>query len=215
MKAILAKKLEMTHIFDEKGNFVPGTLLFAGENVVTQVKTPKKDGYEAMQIGFGEHKKLNKPEAGHVKGTGKSVKHLAEVATVEGEAASVGDIIAVDIFSEGDIVDVRGISKGKGFAGTVKRHNFNTGPKTHGSHNYRAPGSIGAGYPQHVMKGQKLPGRMGGAQITEKNLKIAKVFPSEGLILVRGAVPGPKKGVLLVTLVKKAKKAEEASEVKE
>jgi large subunit ribosomal protein L3 len=215
MKAILAKKLEMTHIFDEKGNFVPGTLLMADGNVVTQVKTEECDGYSALQIGFGAAKKLNKPESGHLKKVGKPLKYLAEMEMIEGETQNVGDIISVDMFSEGDIVDVRGLSKGKGFAGTVKRHNFNTGPKTHGSHNYRAPGSIGAGYPQHVMKGQKLPGRMGGGNVTEKNLKIAKVFRKEGLILVRGAVPGPKKGVLLITLVKKAKKAEENIKVEE
>jgi large subunit ribosomal protein L3 len=215
MKALLAKKLEMSHIFDENGNFVPVTLLSAAGNVVTQVRTKEADGYQALQIGFGDAKKLNKPQSGHLKKAGKVVKNLVEVEIEEGAEYKAGDEVTLDIFSEGDLVDVRGISKGKGFAGTVKRHNFNTGPKTHGSHNYRAPGSIGAGYPQHVMKGQKLPGRMGGENVTEKNLKIAKVIANEGLILIRGAVPGPKKGVLLVTLVKKAKKADEVAESKE
>lgn len=212
MKAILATKLEMTHLFDEKGNFVPVTLLLAGGNVVTQVKTAAKDGYEAVQIGFGEAKKLKKPQAGHLKKAGAQPKKLAEIETEDGVTYQVGDKIAVDIFNEGDIVDVKGVSKGKGFAGTVKRHNFNTGPKSHGSHNYRAPGSIGAGYPQHVLKGQKLPGRMGGGNVTVKNQKIAKVIAEEGLLLVRGAVPGPKKGILMVTLVKAAKKQEEDKE---
>lgn len=212
MNSILARKLEMTHVFDEKGNFVPVTVLLASGNVVTQVKTADKDGYESVQIGFGEAKKLKKPQEGHVKKAGKKVRKLTEVSAEDGKTYQIGDEVNVDIFAEGDVVDAQGISKGKGFAGTVKRHNFNTGPKSHGSHNYRAPGSIGAGYPQHVMKGQKLPGRMGGGQVTIKNLTIAKVIAEEGLLLVRGAVPGPKKGILLLTLKKKAKKAEEKAE---
>lgn len=209
MKAILAEKIDMIHIFDEKGNFVPVTLLFASGNVVTQVKTADKDGYDAVQVGFGEAKKLKKPQDGHLKKANKKLKRLTEVETEEGKTYNVGDEVDLNVFTEGDIVDVRGVSKGKGFAGTIKRHNFNTGPKTHGSHNYRAPGSIGAGYPQHVMKGQKLPGRMGGGNTTVKNLKIEKVMQDEGLLLVRGAVPGPKKGILLVTLKKNGKGKEE------
>lgn len=204
MKALLAQKLEMTHIFDEKGNLVPVTLIQAEGNVVTQVKSAEIDGYEAVQIGFGKGKNIKKPQEGHLKKSGKTVRNLREVQGENGKTYQVGDEINVDIFTEGELVDIQGITKGKGFAGTVKRHNFNTGPKTHGSHNYRAPGSIGAGYPQHVLKGQKLPGRMGAARVTTKNIKIAKVLPEENLILVRGAVPGPKKGIVLVIAKDKA-----------
>jgi large subunit ribosomal protein L3 len=208
MTAILAQKLEMTHVFDGKGNFVPVTLLLASGNVVTQVKSVDKDGYDSIQVGFGEAKNLKKPQEGHLKKSGKKLRKLAEVQAEDGKIYVVGDEIAVDEFNEGDLVDVQGVSKGKGFAGTIKRYHFNTGPKTHGSHNYRAPGSIGAGYPQHVLRGQKLPGRMGGGKVTTKNLKIAEVIPEEGLLLVRGAIPGPKKGIVLVTLRKSAPKKE-------
>lgn len=199
MRSILAQKMDMTHIFDEQGKLVPVTLLLAEGNVVTQVKTAEKDGYEAVQVGFGTSKKVAKPQEGHLKKAGIKTRKIKEVEAEDGKTYQVGDKIEVSIFAEGDLVDVCGVSKGKGFAGTVKRHNFKTGPKTHGSHNYRAPGSIGAGYPQHVMKGQKLPGRMGGKQITTKNLKVVQIIQDQNLILVRGAVPGPKKGVVLLT----------------
>jgi large subunit ribosomal protein L3 len=204
MRALLAQKLEMTHIFDEKGNLVPVTLISAEGNVVTQVKTTEADGYEAVQIGYGKGKNIKKPQEGHLKKAGKVVRNLREVQGENGKTYQIGEEISVDIFAEGDLVDIQGVTKGKGFAGTVKRHNFNTGPKTHGSHNYRAPGSIGAGYPQHVLKGQKLPGRMGAVKVTTKNIKIARVLPEENLILVRGAVPGPKKGIVLVMAKDKA-----------
>jgi large subunit ribosomal protein L3 len=199
MKSILAQKVEMTHIFDEKGNLVPVTLLYAAGNVVTQVKNIEADGYEAIQIGFGEGKNIKKPQIGHLAKSKRTVKNLREVDSENGKTYQIGDEVSVEIFSEGDLVCVQAVSKGKGFAGTVKRHNFNTGPKTHGSHNYRAPGSIGAGFPQHVLKGQKLPGRMGAGLVTTKNLKVEKILSDENLILVRGAVPGPKKGIVLVT----------------
>lgn len=208
MRALLAKKVEMTHIFDEKGNFVPVTLLLAEGNVVTQIKETGKDGYEAIQIGHGTSKKVSKPLEGHLKKSGAKTRTLREVQAEDGKTYNVGDEIKVDIFEEGDLVDVCGISKGKGFAGTIKRHNFHRGPKTHGSHNYRAPGSIGAMFPQHVQKGQKLPGRMGAEQVTTKNLKIAKIIMEENLILVRGAVPGPRKGVVLLTAKDKVIKEE-------
>lgn len=199
MRAILAQKMDMTHIFDEQGKLVPVTLLLAEGNVVTQVKTAEKDGYLAVQVGFGSAKKVAKPQEGHLKKAGIKTRKLKEVEGEDGKTYQVGDKIEVSIFAEGDLVDVCGVSKGKGFAGTVKRHNFKTGPKTHGSHNYRAPGSIGAGYPQHVMKGQKLPGRMGATKVTTKNIKVVQIIPEQNLILVRGAVPGPKKGVVLLT----------------
>lgn len=209
MRSILARKIEMTHIFDEKGAFIPVTLLLAEKNIVTQIKNTDKDGYDAIQIGFGSHKKVSKPLEGHLKKSEAKTRKLKEVQGEDGKTYEIGEEITVSVFAEGDLVDVQGVSKGKGFAGTIKRHNFHRGPKTHGSHNYRAPGSIGAMFPQHVQKGQKLPGRMGAVQVTTKNLKIAKIIEEENLILVRGAVPGPKKGVVLLT-ARNAKKEEKA-----
>ena len=206
MKAILAQKIDMTHIFDEKGNFVPVTLLWAEGNVVTQIKTKETDGYEAIQIGFGKAKNLAKPQAGHLKKAKTEVKNLREVEAEDGKTYQVGDEVSVSIFEEGELVTVQSTSKGKGFAGTIRRHNFHRGPKTHGSHNYRAPGSIGSMFPQHVVKGKKLPGRHGGFVSTVKNQKIAKIMVEDNLILLRGAVPGPKKSLVFVyALPKKAK----------
>ena len=207
MKALIGKKIGMTHIFDDRGDMVPVTALEVGPCTVVQVKNVKTDGYEAVQIGFGLDKNINKPKAGHVKNSGSVPKVLREfdlneeIELAEGETAvsyKVGDTLNCEVFAVGDMVAVTGTSKGKGFAGTVKRHNFNTGPKTHGSHNYRAPGSIGAGYPQHVMKGMKMAGHMGAEQVTVKNLKIVKIDPTNNIIAVRGAVPGPKKSVVVV-----------------
>lgn len=206
MRALLARKVEMTHIFDEKGNFVPVTLLLAEGNVVTQIKTNEKDGYEAIQLGYGKSKKISKPLAGHLLKSKAHTRKLKEIQAEDGKTYQIGDKIEINIFEENDLVDITGVSKGKGFAGTIKRHNFHRGPKTHGSHNYRAPGSIGAMFPQHVLKGQKLPGRMGAIQVTNKNIKIAKIIEEENLILVRGAVPGPKKGIVLLVSKDKAKK---------
>lgn len=198
MRAMMAEKLEMTHIFDEAGNFVPVTILLATPNVVTQVKNEEVDGYKAIQIGFGEKKSHLKPVAGHLAKANSKAKKLTEIEPEDGKEYKIGDAINMEIFSEGEKVILQGVSKGKGFAGTIKRHNFHRGPKTHGSHNYRAPGSIGAGYPQHVFKGQKLPGRMGAVTTTVKNNRITKLLPEENLILIRGAVPGPKKAIVLV-----------------
>jgi large subunit ribosomal protein L3 len=207
MKALIGKKVGMTHIFDDRGNVVPVTALEVGPCTVVQVKNTKTDGYEAVQLGFGLDKNINKPKAGHVKDSGSVPKVLrefdlnTEVELVEGEEVKsykIGDKLTCEVFAVGDMVAVTGTSKGKGFAGTVKRHNFATGPKTHGSHNYRAPGSIGAGFPQHVMKGMKMAGHMGAEQVTVKNLKIVKIDPVNNIIAVRGAVPGPKKSVVLV-----------------
>jgi large subunit ribosomal protein L3 len=211
MKAILAKKIEMTHIFDEAGNFVPVTLLWAEGNVVTQVKTADKDGYDAVQIGFGKAKNLAKPQVGHLKKS-KEVKHLREFTAEDGQTYQVGEEVKVDIFAEGERVTVQSTSKGKGFAGTIRRHNFHRGPKTHGSHNYRAPGSIGAMFPQHVVKGTKLPGRTGGVTVKVKNQMIARIMPEDNLILLRGAVPGPKKSLVMITAAGTAKKTQEVSE---
>lgn len=199
MKALLATKIGMTQVFSEKGVVIPVTLMQAEPCVVTQVKTTETDGYSAVQIGYGEAKKLKKPVEGHVKKSGQMPKHLAEFRLSEAqEIPAIGEKIDAEVFSVGDTISVSGVSKGKGFAGTIKRHNFHRGPKTHGSHNYRAPGSIGAGYPQHVFRGQKMAGHMGNANITTKNLTIALVDASKNIIGIKGAVPGPKKSVVRI-----------------
>jgi len=200
MKALLATKLGMTQIFSEKGAVIPVTLLQAGPCVVTQVKTAETDGYCAVQVGFGVAKNMAKPQAGHVKKAGKAaenLKHLTEFR-IEGDMPAIGDMFTAEVFSVGDTVTVSGVSKGKGFAGTIKRHNFARGPKTHGSHNYRAPGSIGAGYPEHVFRGQKMAGRMGHSNVTTKNLTIAHVDVKSNIIGVEGSVPGPKKSLVRI-----------------
>ncbi|MDO8507720.1 MAG: 50S ribosomal protein L3 [bacterium] len=198
MKAILAKKIGMTNYFNDKGEMVPVTLVEAGPCVITQIKTKEKDGYEAVQIGFGEKKKLGKALAGHL-GKAKS-RHLKEVE-MDVTDVKVGGTITCEVFAEGEKVHVTGLSKGKGFAGTIKRHNFHRGPMTHGSRNHRAPGSIGAMYPQHVFKGRKLPGQMGHAQVTVKNLKIEKVDAGKNILAVKGAIPGPRKSLILIKSV--------------
>lgn len=207
MKALLGRKLGMTQLFDENGNVARVTIVEAGPCVVTQVKTLASDGYEAVQIGFGAAKHPAKPQVGHASIDGVTPKHLrelrqddqvGEVEAAEGDALKVGDKLDVTRFEIGDKIQVSGVSKGKGFAGTVKRHNFNTGPKSHGSHNYRAPGSIGAGYPQHVQKGMKMAGRMGGDKVTVKGLKVVLVDAEKNLLAVSGAVPGPRKGLVMI-----------------
>ena len=197
MRAILGKKIGMTNYFGKNGEMVPVTLVEAGPCVVTQVKNTDKDGYEAVQIGFGEAKKPSKPILGHLKKSGAKSRFIREVE-IESEDVKIGDTITCDVFKEGEKIHVTGVSRGKGFAGTIKRHNFARGPMTHGSRNQRRPGSIGAMYPQHVFKGRKLPGQMGYIQATVKNLRVEKVMPSENLIAVKGAIPGPKKGLLVI-----------------
>jgi large subunit ribosomal protein L3 len=208
MRALLARKVEMTHIFDEKGNMIPVTLLSVEGNVVTQLRSEAKDGYNAIQVGFGKSKNIPKPLAGHLKNSGVQTKTLREVEGEDGKSYQVGESIEADIFEEGDSVQVQGVSKGKGFAGTIKRHNFHRGPMTHGSHNHRAPGSIGAMYPQHVFKGKKLPGRMGTDTVKIKNLKIAKIIKEDNLLLIKGSVPGPRKSIVLITAKDKEVKGE-------
>lgn len=208
MKALLGRKLGMTQLFDENGTVARVTIVEAGPCVVTQVKTGERDGYQAVQIGLGAAKHPAKPQVGHATHDGVTPKHLqevrldttpADVEVAEGEGGlKVGDTLKVDQFEVGDSVEVVGTSKGKGFAGTVKRHNFATGPKTHGSHNYRGPGSIGSGYPQHVMKGMRMAGRMGGDQTTVKGLKIVQVDADNNLLAISGAVPGPRKAVVMI-----------------
>ena len=199
MKTLLGTKLGMTQLLAEDGRAVPVTLIQAGPVTVTQVKTVETDGYNAVQIAYGEGKNLSKAVAGHVKSAKVTPKFLREVRVDEPVEAKVGDSFDVSVFAIGDTVDATGISKGKGFAGTVKRHNFKTSKKTHGGNgNVRKPGSIGSMYPQKVFKGKKMSGRMGAEQVTVKNLEIAYVDPETNLIGVRGAVPGPRKGLIIL-----------------
>ncbi|MGM0420157.1 MAG: 50S ribosomal protein L3 [Bacillota bacterium] len=199
-KSLIGKKLGMTQIFSENGESIPATVIEAGPCVVTQVKTEEKDGYSAVQLAYGEVKpnKLNKPEKGIFEKLGvKPRKHVKEFKN-NTEDLNPGDTLEVDVFSEGDRVNITGISKGKGFAGNVKRHNHATGPKTHGSRAYRIPGSIGATDASRVFKGQKLPGRMGHDQVKMKNLQVVKIMPEDNVILVKGSIPGPNKGIVSI-----------------
>lgn len=247
MKAILGKKVGMSQMFNKKGTRISLTIIESGPCVVVQVKTKEKDGYRAIQIGFGKAKKLNKPQEGHQKGLKENIKYLREIVTTPKEAGQAetpssalratknkqkthkdakkgkeeekkekikegekeeevfdlgslkkGDKFNVSIFYEGDKVDIMGISKGKGFQGVIKRHGFSKGPETHGSHHHRKPGSIGSMFPQRVVKGKKMPGRMGGEQVTVRNLQVVKVDSEKNLLAIKGAVPGAKNSLLLI-----------------
>ncbi len=200
MKALLGTKIGMTQIISESGVAVPVTLIQAGPVTVTQVKTVETDGYTAVQMAYGEGKNLSKAVAGHTKSAKVTPKHIREIRVTElPEGLSVGSTFDVTTFALGDVVDATGTSKGKGFAGTVKRHNFNTSKATHGGNgNVRKPGSIGSMYPQKVFKGKRMAGRMGHDQVTVKNLVVAYVDLENNLIGLRGAVPGPKKGLIII-----------------
>lgn len=195
MKAIIGKKLGMTRIFDEKGTVIPVTLILAEPNVVCQVKTQEKDGYVATQIAMVQDKKIKKPQIGHLAKSGIKSRVLREFALPE---LSVGDKVDLSQFTVGQKVVVSATSKGKGFAGTVKRHNFTTGPKTHGSNNYRQPGSIGSAYPQRVVKGVRMAGHMGHEKVSVKNLIVAQIDAENNVIYIRGAVPGPVKSFVSI-----------------
>jgi large subunit ribosomal protein L3 len=203
-KTILGRKLGMTQIFTEEGKVVPVTVIESGNNVVIRNKTVESDGYYAVQIGFGEIKehRVNKPMKGHFAKAGvKPVKYVREMRLDNASEYNAGDVIGVDIFSEGELVDVTGTSKGKGFAGGIKRHNFARGPMGHGSKSHREPGSTGAmisGPGGRVLKGKKLPGRMGGQRVTVQRLSVVRVDKERNLLLIKGAVPGPKKGLVIV-----------------
>jgi large subunit ribosomal protein L3 len=201
MPAILAKKLGMTQRFLDDGRVERVTVLEAGPCPVTAIRTVDADGYEAVQLGFGavREKALNKPLLGHLKKVdAPPVKTLVEFRDEAGELV-VGDTVTVEAFEVGQKVKVAGLTKGKGFQGTIRRHNFNAGPKAHGSHNVRAPGSIGASAtPSRVFKGIRGPGRMGGGRATQKGLTIVELMPDRNLMLVRGSVPGPKGGTVEV-----------------
>ncbi|HRQ86920.1 MAG TPA: 50S ribosomal protein L3 [Candidatus Saccharibacteria bacterium] len=200
MKALLGTKVGMTQIIGEDGKVVPITLIQAGPVTVTQVKTVETDGYSAVQVGFDEGKNLSKAVAGHVKSSQITPKYIREFRVDElPEDVTVGSTIDVSIFTLGDIVDVTGTSKGKGFAGTIKRHNFSRHKKSHGGKgNVRKPGSIGSMYPQKVFKGKRMAGHMGHEQVTVKNLVVSYIDTESNLIGLRGAVPGPKKGLIMI-----------------
>jgi len=196
MAAILARKLGMTQRFSqEDGRVERVTVLEAGPCHVTGIRTADRDGYDAVQLGFGatRERRITKPELGHLKkADAPPLRHLAEFRDEAGEL-SVGDQVTVEAFEPGQVVKISGVSKGKGFQGTIKRHNFSRGPASHGSHNVRAPGSIGASAtPSRVFKGVKGPGRMGGKRVTQRGLEVVEVIAKDNLLLVRGSVPGPR-----------------------
>ena len=203
-KAILGRKLGMTQIFTEEGQVVPVTVVESGNNVVVQNKTVENDGYNAIQIGFGAIKesKVNSPMKGHFAKAGVAPgKFIRDMRLENASEYNVGDTIGVDIFSAGELVDVTGTSKGKGFAGGIKRHNFARGPMGHGSKSHREPGSTGAmisGHGGRVLKGKKLPGHMGSEKVTVQRLTVVRVDADRNLLLIKGAIPGPKKGLVVV-----------------
>jgi len=199
IEGILGRKVGMSQVFQEDGTVAPVTVIEAGPCIVVQVKTLDNDGYEAVQLGFGSRKKVNSPQKGHMKGLG-DFKYLREFDVEEIGDWEVGKKVGCEIFQAGDIVDVSGASKGRGFTGVMKRHNFHGGKRTHGqSDRERAPGSIGAGTdPGRVIKGLKMAGHMGTGQVTVKNLRVVQSDPSRNLLLVQGAVPGSKDALLRV-----------------
>lgn len=207
-KAILGRKLGMTQVFTEDGTVIPVTVIEAGPVTVTQLKTVENDGYNAVQVGFADakEKSLNKPEKGHFDKAGVAYKRVLREFRFDGDAQyKIGDEIKADVFAEGDKIDVTGISKGKGFAGTVKRWGTHRGPMSHGSGYHRGVGSMGAcSTPSRVMKNKKLPGHLGVEQVTVQNLDVVKVDAEKNLILVKGAVPGPKGGLLTIVNTVKA-----------
>ena len=201
-KGIIGRKIGMTQIFDEKGNVIPVTVIEAGPCVVAQVKTVETDGYNAVQLGFGDvkDKHINKPEAGHfAKAKLANKKHLREFRLDSIEGIKVGDEVKADVFEAGEKIDVQGTSKGKGFQGVIKRHGQHRGPMGHGSMYHRRPGSMGStSTPGRVFKGKKLPGHMGVDTITIQNLKVVKVDLDKNVILVKGSVPGNKGSILKI-----------------
>jgi large subunit ribosomal protein L3 len=201
VKGILGRKIGMTQVFDEQGRAVPVTVVEAGPCRVAQIKTPDHDGYSAIQLAFGEAKRTTKPRAGHLAKSGmESARHLVELRIDDMAGYEVGTEIKADIFEAGEIVDVVGVTKGKGFAGGMKRHNFKGLSATHGTQRkHRSPGAIGAcATPARVFKGTRMAGHMGHSRVTTLNLKVIKADPERNILLIRGAVPGPKGGLLMV-----------------
>lgn len=206
IQGLIGKKLGMTQVFDERGVVHPVTVVETGPCVVTQVKTTDTDGYEAVQLGFGLDKRLNRPEQGHRRESGFMSRWLREVKADNVSEFTVGQVINADTFAEGEMVDVIATSKGRGFQGGVKRHGFHGGPKTHGqSDRHRAPGSIGSSAtPGRVMKGMKMAGHMGHEQVTVQNLKVVRVDTERNILLIKGSVPGPINGEVVVRRAVKA-----------
>ena len=207
IQGLIGKKLGMTQVFDERGVVLPVTVIETGPCVVTQVKTTDKDGYEAVQLGFGLDKRLNRPEQGHRRASGFMSRWLREVKADNVGEFEVGQVINADAFAEGEMVDVIATSKGRGFQGGMKRHGFHGGPKTHGqSDRHRAPGSIGSSAtPGRVMKGMKMAGHMGHEQVTVQNLQVVRVDTERNILLIKGSVPGPINGEVVVRRSVKAK----------
>lgn len=202
LKSILGTKIGMTQIFDKTGNIIPVTVISAGPCIVTGLRTKEKDGYSAVQLGYGEvrEKSLNKPYGGFFKKLNIAPKkHLQEFRVADAAGLQLGQEVKVDMFKEGEYVDISGISKGKGFAGTVKRHNFGGGPTTHGqSDRQRAPGNVGSQRPQRVLKGQHMAGHLGNEKVTILKMKVVAVDNEKNFMLVEGAVPGVKNGLLVI-----------------
>ncbi len=201
-KGILGRKVGMTQLFSDTGELIPVTVVEAEPNVVLQKRTQENDGYEAIQIGFADQKqnRTNKPGQGHAEKANTTPKRFVrEIRDVNLDDYDLGQEISVEVFEAGDIIDVTGISKGKGFQGSIKRHNQSRGPMSHGSHYHRGPGAMGVIDPMHVFKGKKLPGQMGGEQITIQNLEVVKVDTERNLLLIKGNVPGAKKSFVKVT----------------
>jgi len=207
---LLGRKLGMTTVFSERGEAIPVTVIEAGPNHVLNLRTKDRDGYEAVQVGFGDvnPKQLTKPVLGQMKGAGVSVRYIRELATDNIDEHKVGDTVDVDLFNANDLVDVTGWSKGRGFAGVVKRYGFRGGPRTHGqSDRERAPGSLGAGTnPGKVWKGKRMPGRMGNDRKTVQRLRVVRVDQDRHLLLIKGSVPGAKNGLVYVRRTVKPKK---------
>ena len=203
MEGIIGRKVGMTQVFDETGAVVPVTVLQVGPCYVTQVKTADKDGYSAIQLGYEEVEsyKLNLPRRGHLKPVNRNLRVLREFRVSDESKYQVGQCVKSDIFLEGECVDVVGTSKGRGFTGVIKRHNFSRQPVSHGqTDRTRAPGSVGAcAYPGHVVKGKKMPGHMGSVRRTSQNLLVVAADPERNLLLVRGGIPGPNGGLVLVS----------------
>ena len=209
MKGILGRKIGMTQIFTEAGELVPVTVVEAGPVVVTQVKTIENDGYNAVQVGFvdAKEKSLNKPQKGHLAAANVLKKHLKEFRVEAVDAYTVGQEIKADVFAAGEMIDVTGISKGKGFQGPIKRHGQSRGPESHGSRYHRRPGSMGAcSYPGRVFKNKKLAGHMGSVKVTVQNLEVVRVDADKNFILVKGAIPGAKGSVVTLKEAVKASK---------
>jgi len=198
MKALITRKVGMASIISDDGSMLAVTLLSASPNVISQVKTVESDGYQAVQLGFETDKHPGKAATGHFKKAGRVPKIVKEIRTEGLTDIQVGQEIGADSFNIGDTVDVTGVTKGKGFAGGIKRHGFARGRKTHGGRSYRRPGSIGSMYPQKIFKGKRMAGQYGHDQVTVKNLKVAVVDPELNVIGVTGAVPGPRKGIVII-----------------